>query len=152
MTIMGYYYQDSRQLEDIILNKCRGLKMRLIKTYKGYESEYGIGRFYRSDIRKLNALRLYYDFPSNSRELFNNALDGKHVLLAVLKKGRRVIGYMMYEFPYIKDDDSLWLFRIPQRSSRYEFSGVSGVVSHYCEKILSAENPANLHLFVKEKE
>ena len=100
--------------------------MRLIKTYKGFkDSKFGIGRFYRSDIRKLNALRLYYDFPPNSRELFNNALDGRNALLAVLKDGKRVIGYMMYEFPCLSNDDVLWLFRIPQRITEKD-SSVTG--------------------------
>lgn len=122
--------------------------MRLIETYKGLkDSEFGIGRFYRSDIRKLNALRLYYDFPTNSRELFNNALDGRYALLAVLKKGKRVIGYMMYEFPYTGNDDSLWLFRIPQRITKEKFVGVSVIVMHYCTKILNATQPSKINIF-----
>lgn len=124
--------------------------MRLIKTYKGFkDSKFGIGRFYRSDIRKLNALRLYYDFPPNSRELFNNALDGRNALLAVLKDGKRVIGYMMYEFPCLSNDDVLWLFRIPQRITEKDFVGVHDIVAHYCTRILSSEKLTDIHLFTK---
>lgn len=127
--------------------------MRLIETYKGLkDSEFGIGRFYRSDIRKLNALRLYYDFPPRSREFFNEALDGKYALLAVLKKGRQVIGYMLYEFPMLGNDDNLWLFRIPQRITEKEFTEVHNIVADYCTKILGAEKPTNIHLFVKTKD
>lgn len=127
--------------------------MRLIETYTGYHnSEFGIGRFYRSDIRKLNALRLYYDFPLNSRMLFNEALDGKSALLGVLKRGKRVIGYMMYEFPMLGNDDNLWLFRIPQRIKAEDFVGVVGVVSFYCDRILGANDSTKIHLFVKPKE
>lgn len=123
--------------------------MRLVETYKGLkDSEFGIGRFYRSDIRKLNALRLYYDFPENSRELFNEALDGRHALLAVLKKGKKVVGYMMYEFPYL-GTDNLWLFRIPKRITADEFVGVSYIVMHYCTRILGATQPSNIHIFNK---
>lgn len=126
--------------------------MRLIETYKGCkDSEFGIGRFYRSDIRKLNALRLHYDFPKNSRELFNEALDGRHALLAVLKKGKKVIGYMMYEFPYL-GTDSLWLFRIPKRITAEEFIGIDLIVTHYCTRILGADQPSKIHIFNKTKE
>lgn len=126
--------------------------MRLVETYRGYrDSEFGIGKFYRSDIRKLNALRLYYDFPPNSRELFNYAIDGRHSLLAVLKKGKVVIGYMLYEFPYIKDDDILWLFRIPKRISMEDFGGVFDIVVHYCTNILCTEQPSRVHMFVKDE-
>lgn len=121
--------------------------MRLFKDYKGVkDSEFGIGRFYRSDLRKLNALRLYYDFPPNSRELFNKALDGRHALLAVLKRGKKVIGYMLYEFPYL-GKDSLWLFRIPRRITKEEFVGVSYIVMHYCTKILGATQPSKINIF-----
>ena len=130
-----------------------GFNMRLVETYKGCkDSEFGIGRFYRSDIRKLNALRLYYDFPPNSRELFNEAIDGRHILLAVLKKGKRVIGYMMYEFPYIDSDDSLWLFRIPQRITKEEFVGVSHIVMHYCTRVLGVTQPLVINIFNRTKE
>lgn len=131
----------------------RWSKMRLIETYTGYHnSEFGIGRFYRSDIRKLNALRLYYDFPLNSRMLFNEALDGKDALLGVLKRGKRVIGYMMYEFPMLGNDDNLWLFRIPQRITAEDFVEVADVVSYYCEKVLCAQASTNIHIFNKTKE
>jgi len=126
--------------------------MRLIETYKGCEdSEFGIGRFYRSDIRKLNALRLHYDFPENSRKLFNEAVDGRHALLAVLKKGKRVIGYMLYEFSILSNDDALWLFRIPRRISEEEFVGVSYIVTHYCTKILGATQPSKFYIFNRTK-
>ncbi len=130
-----------------------GANMRLIKTYSGgKDSEFNIGRFYRSDTRKLNALRLYYDFPANSRELLNDALDGRHSLFAVLKKGKRVIGYMIYEFPCVGNDSNLWLFRIPQRITPEGFAGVLGIVSNYCTNILGTESHSNIHLFVKTKE
>lgn len=126
--------------------------MRLIETYRGYkDSEFSIGRFYRSDIRKLDALRLYYFFPVNSKELFNEALDGRYSLFAVLKKGKKVVGYMIYEFPYL-GEDSLWLYRVPQRITKKEFSGVAGVVSHYCTEVLGAEVPTNIYLFTNAKE
>ena len=126
--------------------------MRLITTYKGYpRSEFNIGRFYRSDMRKLNALRFYYNFPSGSISLFNEAMDGRDVLFATLKQGRKVIGYMIYEFPYLSKD-SLWLFRIPQRITEKEFASIHNVVADYCTKILGAEKPTNIHLFVKTKD
>ena len=126
--------------------------MRLITTYKGYpRSEFNIGRFYRSDMRKLNALRFYYNFPSGSISLFNEAMDGRDVLFATLKQGKKVIGYMIYEFPYLSKD-SLWLFRIPQRITEKEFAGIHNVVADYCTKILGTEKPTNIYLFTKIKE
>jgi len=95
---------------------------------------------------------LHYDFPENSRKLFNEAVDGRHALLAVLKRGKRVIGYMMYEFPILSDDDALWLFRIPQRINKEEFVGVSYIVMHYCTRILGATQPSEIHIFNNTKE
>lgn len=126
--------------------------MRLITTYKGYpRSEFNIGRFYRSDMRKLNALRFYYNFPPGSISLFNEAMDGRDVLFATLKQGKKVIGYMIYEFSYLSKD-SLWLFRIPQRITEKGFTGVHNIVTHYCTKILGIEKPTNIYLFIKTKD
>lgn len=123
--------------------------MRLIATYRGYpKSEFNIGRFYRSDMRKLNTLRLYYNFPLDSVSLFNEAMDGKETLFATLKQGKKVIGYMIYEFPYLSKD-SLWLFRIPQRITEKDFVGVHKIVTDYCTNILGMEKPTSLYLFTK---